>query len=608
MLSRISGPGTRRRLLIAAILIFLIPFCSLAHGHVTYASPAVPDEVPSTESEQEVPAAEDPEAAGEETPEGSEASSEPDVPPAPAGETANSTITLVFVGDILLNGTVGDLIKREGPMAPWEGVKDLLSAADFAIGNLECAVGSTGDAIPGKEWTFRADPATLAGLKGAGIDVVSLANNHTLDFGIECMLETVDQVRAVGISTAGAGANRAAAREPVILEKDGVRVGILATNMIYPDYAWAAGDDSPGQAIDSSRWYPEIIADIRSLSQQVDVVAVYVHWSAERQEVPEAWVLPVAKAMREAGAQIIMGSHPHILNGFDYDGRNITAYSLGNFVFSTRPEMPRLQIGAVVEVTVSKNGVESASVKPTRIVWGKTIVEQGPERLDTLRWLSGLSGAWNTDVDDNGNILPIFFSDMRGHWALASVNRLATSGAIDGYPDGTFRPEAAISKGEFAALFARAIAAPEHIQDTPVSEEFSICTEDSWAFPYLNYLAANGLIPPGDSGWAPSSPCSRLDVLSVMKAQVERQAPETTLAPPTDSLAGSFSDLSGLDEAAIDTASWAIGVGLLRGYEDGTLRLNGTVKRCEMAELLCRYLDLMPAASATPAAEPVEEP
>ena len=80
MLSRISGPGTRRRLLIAAILIFLIPFCSLAHGHVTYASPAVPDEVPSTESEQEVPAAEDPEAAGEETPEGSEASSEPDVP------------------------------------------------------------------------------------------------------------------------------------------------------------------------------------------------------------------------------------------------------------------------------------------------------------------------------------------------------------------------------------------------------------------------------------------------------------------------------------------------------------------------------------------------
>ena len=150
-----------------------------------------------------------------------------------------------------------------------------------------------------------------------------------------------------------------------------------------------------------------------NLASQVEIVAVYVHWSEERQEVPTGWTIRMAKALREAGAHLVVGSHPHILNGFDYDGTNLTAYSLGNFVFTTRPENPRLQIGAVLEVTVSKRGVESASLIPTRIVWGRTVVDDSPEKEETLRWLSSLSNAWQTDVDRQGNILPALFSDLR---------------------------------------------------------------------------------------------------------------------------------------------------------------------------------------------------
>ena len=113
---------------------------------------------------------------------------------------ASQTVTLNFVGDILLASRIQDLIDAEGPMAPWIGVKDLLQSADFTIGNLECAVGTTGSPMPDKQWTFRASPETLQGLKDAGVDVVSLANNHTLDFGVEGLLETIENVKTTELS------------------------------------------------------------------------------------------------------------------------------------------------------------------------------------------------------------------------------------------------------------------------------------------------------------------------------------------------------------------------------------------------------------------------
>jgi len=503
----------------------------------------------------------------------------------PLLRTPEPTVTLAFVGDILLNLTVGDLIARDGPTAPWEGVRNVLSRADFAIGNLECAVGTTGEPTPDKEWVFRADPQALEGLKWAGIDVVSLANNHALDYGPECLLETIDLLRQAGVEPAGAGANLSEALRPVILEKSGVRVGLLAVNMIYPTVSWGAGEDSPGLAIDDT-WHMHTVRRVQELLPHVDVLAVYLHWGEERQEVPPDWTLRMAHALRNAGAHLVVGSHPHVLNGFDYDGINLTAYSLGNFVFTTRPEDPRLQIGAVLEVTVSKRGVESASVIPTRIVWGRTVVDESPETEEIFAWLSSLSSPWNTDVDHRGNILPALFSDMRRHWAQDTVTKLVRAGAIQGYPDGTFRPESTITKGEFAALFSRTVASPEEIESTPSPADFSLCDQSAWQYPYMAYLASTGLISGTDPSWDPLAPCSRLDALTVMR----KHAAQTPGEPVILENLASFKDLSGLDAQALETASWAVGAGLLKGYEDGTLRLGGTVTRAEMAELIWRYI------------------
>ena len=133
--------------------------------------------------------------------------------PGPNAPTTPVTLRLSFVGDILLASTVGKLIDTEGPLAPWLGVRDLLSSADLTVGNLESAVGTTGAPAAGKEYTFRADPKALQGLVDSGFDVVSLANNHTLDFGVDCFLEGIAALENADIEVIGAGANEAEARD-----------------------------------------------------------------------------------------------------------------------------------------------------------------------------------------------------------------------------------------------------------------------------------------------------------------------------------------------------------------------------------------------------------
>jgi poly-gamma-glutamate capsule biosynthesis protein CapA/YwtB (metallophosphatase superfamily) len=528
------------------------------------------------------------------------------VPPILEGEASGGAINassepaekpvarLGFVGDILLNGTIGDLIEAEGPLAPWEGVRELLSSADITCGNLECAVGTTGTPIPGKTWTFRAEPATLQGLADSGLDVVSLANNHTLDFGEECLLETVDLVRAAGLGTIGAGADEAAAREPFIREVNGVKVGILATAVTVPTPDWAAKPDKPGIAVDYPGWFPGIVASIQDLSQRVDVVVVYVHWGDERTPAPVQWIERVHTAMRDAGAHAIIGSHPHVLHGVRYDGSTVTAYSLGNFVFSTNPEYPDCQIGAILNLTVSKGKIEAVELVPTKIVWGKTYPMEGEEREGILAKMSSLSRPMGSDVDMDGSVVPLIYTDMHNHWARFTVGKLSSRGSIKGYEDQTFRPDNRITKGEFAAMFVRAVATETEVEaavaaDASASEGCKVCFPEHWSYPYLRYLAGVGAIPSGDAQWEPNIPCSRRDAISAMWALTVRPAKSETPEGAGDPGAAGAPAGATDPEAAV---VWATQNGILRGYPDGSLRLDEVISRAEMAVIVSRYLDL----------------
>ncbi|HHY11731.1 MAG TPA: hypothetical protein GX529_03780 [Firmicutes bacterium] len=519
---------------------------------------------------------------------------------AATGKHTQQKVTLNFVGDILLASRIQELINAEGPMAPWIGVKDTLQSADFTIGNLECAVGSTGSPMPGKQYTFRAPPETLQGLKDAGVDIVSLANNHTRDFGVDCLLETIGNVKTFGVTPVGAGQDEIAARAPVILEKNGIKVGLLATSMVIPVQEWAAAGDKPGLAVDYSLWNHNIVSRLQGLRTQVDFTVVYLHWGEERATAPEDWVLQMESILREAGADIIVGTHPHVLRGFRFDGKALTAHSLGNFIFTTRPEIPACQIGAVLSITLSKTAIEDVTVLPTKILWGKTVMLEDKEREDVLAMLNNLSQPFNTDISDSGKVLERAFPDVLNHWARLDIAKLARKNIVEGFKDGSFLPDKPVTRAEFVTTLARVISGKPDLDSTDFEGldpgEFCLCEESHWAFPYVAYLAHLSILPHYDPQWIPDEFCPREEVCTLLWRTATTNT-DTGTTGNGNGITGTerpkhHDELEPLEGQNRTAVLWCIEQALLQGYDDGTLRLNNSITRAEAAAIILRLVNL----------------
>lgn len=252
--------------------------------------------------------------------------------PAPPPEPPRP-ITLTFVGDIMLDGAVEQLAKQHGTPYLFSGVAGTLTSDSLTVGNLECAVSKRGTAED-KTYTFRADPAVLPGLRESGIEAVTLANNHAHDFGRQAMLDTVDYLREANITAVGAGRNAHEAYKPALFTLEEQRVALLGASRVLPTDRWAARDDRPGiaSAYDPTR----VLQEIRAVRPEVDVVVVYFHWGKERMTRPEQYQRVMAQQCIDAGADLVIGSHPHVLQGFEYYKGRLIVYSLGNFVFNKR--------------------------------------------------------------------------------------------------------------------------------------------------------------------------------------------------------------------------------------------------------------------------------
>jgi poly-gamma-glutamate capsule biosynthesis protein CapA/YwtB (metallophosphatase superfamily) len=216
---------------------------------------------------------------------------------------------LLFVGDIMLSRAVGARMQATNDWGyPFRKIADTLRAADLAIGNLECPV-SEGGKNQYHLYSFRADPKTPAGLNEAGFGVVSLANNHMYDWGAPALLDTVRRVREAGVRTVGAGQNDLEAHYPLVVDLAGVRLAFLAYVDVEPKNA-AAGPDRPGVAwLDAER----VLADIRFARSLADVLVVLPHWGIEYAKLPSRSQVALAHQMIDAGADLVIGGHPHVI-------------------------------------------------------------------------------------------------------------------------------------------------------------------------------------------------------------------------------------------------------------------------------------------------------
>jgi poly-gamma-glutamate synthesis protein (capsule biosynthesis protein) len=263
---------------------------------------------------------------------------------------ATESVRLVFVGDLMLDDGPGRTIAAGGdPLAAFDAV---LRDADFSLGNLEVPVATTGKPLENKIFSFRADPAAMRVLRGR-FHALSVANNHSGDYGAEAFLETLAHVKQAGIHGFGGGRDLAEAHAPLWLEKHGLRIAVLAYNEFKPR-RFEAGADRPGIAWSEDS---QVLADIRAARRAgADVVIPFMHWGWEREPEPTQRQRHLARLMIDAGAAAVVGGHPHVTQGADvYKGRPII-WSLGNFVFDGF-ELPAAKVGWLLRISVDKRGV-----------------------------------------------------------------------------------------------------------------------------------------------------------------------------------------------------------------------------------------------------------
>lgn len=285
------------------------------------------------------------------------------------------TIRIAAVGDLNLDRSVGYIITTTGDLAyPLSLVKPVFDAADYTIGNLETALGDVGEPAP-KLYPFRSPPEAAEALAVGGVDLVSLANNHAQDYGPEALLQGIDLLHAAGVATVGGGANEAAAHAPHIAEIGGLKVAFLGYVNVpvegethFDTRSWSATADTPGLAWgDPAR----MSADVAAIRPEVDLVVVILHSGFEYIEEPGEEQVAAARAAIDAGADLVVGHHAHILQGIHRYGEGVIAYGMGNFLFDI--DGPRET--AILNVWLDRNGVRQLELVPA------IIQEHGQPRL-----------------------------------------------------------------------------------------------------------------------------------------------------------------------------------------------------------------------------------
>lgn len=280
--------------------------------------------------------------------------------------------SLTVAGDIIIGRTVYQQEAKFGDYtSSFTKVKDLLSGADYTIANAEWTA-ADGIAYPLQGMSFASPTKSLDGLTYAGIDAVSLANNHSMNGGVLAFEQMLTSLTSRSIGYFGAGKNSAQAHAPYIADIKGIKVAFLGYTAIPGNFE--AGPTTTGNAfIKIAPWYPfneadivQMEADIKTAKTKADVVIPFFHWSEEYVHTPNEQMRQVAHRAVEAGATMVVASHPHWVQGIEWYKDTLIAYSLGNFVFDQEQTLKTKQ-GVVLLTEFAGNRLTKASFTPIQI-------------------------------------------------------------------------------------------------------------------------------------------------------------------------------------------------------------------------------------------------
>ncbi|MGI5202652.1 CapA family protein [Spirillospora sp. CA-108201] len=307
-------------------------------------------------------------------------------------------ITIALAGDTMLGRGVGQEIDASGPHGLFsDGVREVFHQADLALVNLECCVSGRGrrwDA-PGKPFHFRAPPAAAEALADLGVDCVTLANNHALDYGPDALADTLDILGRAGIRTVGAGEDLERAREPAVLEAGGVRVAVLGVTDHPADFAAGAG--RPGVAYaDLEGGVPgPLLGEIRRLRGGHDAVLVMPHWGPNMIPAPLPYVRRAAGSMVDAGATLVAGSSAHVFHAVAWP----VVFDMGDFVDDYAVDaLLRNDLGLLFLVTLDAAGPSRVEAVPIRLGFCRTRLADGADRAWIIDRFAKACAAFDTPV------------------------------------------------------------------------------------------------------------------------------------------------------------------------------------------------------------------
>jgi poly-gamma-glutamate capsule biosynthesis protein CapA/YwtB (metallophosphatase superfamily) len=273
------------------------------------------------------------------------------------------TVTLIAVGDVMLSRNVASKMSEKGMDYPFLKTRDYLRSGDIVFGNLETPI-FPGRKISRSEMIFRSDPGSEKTLVDSGFDILSLANNHTPNFGKKSLKDTFKYLDQAGLIYAGAGENESDAHAPAIIETKGFRFAFLAYNDtdVVPDN-WEAISNSPGTAFMDKK---KMQRDVKAAKANADFVIVSMHSGYEYKPKPNNHQIDFSHSAIDAGADLVIGHHPHVVQTIEKYKDKFIFYSLGNFVFDQMWSQETRE-GLVAKFIFSADGIEKIDLLPVLI-------------------------------------------------------------------------------------------------------------------------------------------------------------------------------------------------------------------------------------------------
>ncbi|SNB47374.1 CapA family protein [Geobacter sp. DSM 9736] len=320
--------------------------------------------------------------------------------------TTASEIVINAVGDVMLGGNAGSkLLRQRGYDYPFAATAMLLRSADITMGNLEAPITSGGTEFRNKRFRFRCNPKTATALRNAGFSLVTLANNHILDYGIAGLEHTLSHLSRAAISFTGAGADLSSARQPALISVKGKTIAFLAYSLTLPAEFFATpfrGGTAPG--------FPGYIKkDIARARSKSDHVVVSFHWGDELAALPKPTQAAAARAAIDAGAVLVLGHHPHVLQGIEHYKNGVILYSLGNFAFAS--SSVRSDRSVIARITLDE-GVEEVELLPLNVLNSEVKLQpaalsgrRGKRVIDHIAKIS--AGMGTVIVSDGGRWLAL---------------------------------------------------------------------------------------------------------------------------------------------------------------------------------------------------------